>query len=190
MAARKALRSFGSIRYSTVTMTGPRSGSISPAAMGAGQCREGERSSAAPSPASSATTARSRERPRPPRRAMVNGMPSASAMRPQVTLPALMAAEEDGQEDREPSGPHPFRQRHLRRDVEAREDGDPGGAGQKAHRGGGSSRLAMVARTMSTSAMPSVPAATSRSGPSNALSLGRNRAPPTAPAPTQPSRMP
>lgn len=46
-------------------------------------------------------------------------------------------AEEDGYEDGQPPRPHPVRQRGLRRDVQAGEDGDPGGAGDEAHRTGG-----------------------------------------------------
>ena len=47
-AARNAFRFSGSIRYSTVTSTGPRSCSTSWVRVGAGQCMDGARSKPAP----------------------------------------------------------------------------------------------------------------------------------------------
>ena len=102
-------------------------------------------------------------------------------MRPQVTLLALMAPKKTVRKIESP-GSHPFRQRHLRETLRLERTSDQEAPARKAQPRRRHNRWRMVARTTSTSAMPSVPAATSRSGPSNVL-LGQEQSAANRPGP-------
>src|SRR6266568_2463808 len=88
---------------------------------------------------------------------------------------------------RKSTAAHPVRQRDLGRDVEACQDSDPGCSATTLPANAVGASRANANRTIAN-AVPRVPTATRRSGPSLAFNHGNPKAAPTAAAPIAPRR--
>ena len=190
MARVNASASAGSISYSTVTRTGPRSGSPTRTRGGSGQRGAGERSGPSPSGSRSRWHEEPRHGDRDARRA--EGVLHAGGLgqRAPRRAPERETPEQDEEIGGEAARAHPGRERELGGGVQHGEERQPARA-RAGQRRGARSRGARSCRGRRALPRRRVPRPSScAAAPKRARKRGSRSPPTTAPAPKKPSSTP